>query len=157
VPGSRRGLTTDAHEQRIIMICCRRSAACAAIVCAEATAQRVNIAPSPVSGNRPNSDSTSSTVHVTDSRHCAGKAAHDHTLDVGTHINFLIERAIGMSWRGRSLYLGVKGSNVCTLFNRLPGPPVGAPPSVRAPLEPIKGRACTLEHRLSKVKLVHVL
>jgi hypothetical protein len=30
-------------------------------------------------------------MHVTDSRHCAGKAVHDHTLVVDTHINFLIE------------------------------------------------------------------
>jgi hypothetical protein len=30
-------------------------------------------------------------VHVTVSRHCAGKAAHDHTLVVDTHINFSIE------------------------------------------------------------------
>jgi hypothetical protein len=34
-----------------------------------------------------------------------------------------------------------------TLFNMSPGPPVGAPLSVRAPLEPIKGRARTLEHK----------
>jgi hypothetical protein len=34
---------------------------------------------------------------------------------------------------------------MCTLFNISPGPPVGAPLSVRAPLEHIKGRACTLE------------
>jgi outer membrane protein W len=55
------------------------------------TAWWVNLAPSPVSGNRPNSDSTSSTVHVTDSRHCAGKAAYDYMLAVDTHINFSIE------------------------------------------------------------------
>jgi hypothetical protein len=30
-------------------------------------------------------------VHVTDSRHCAGKTAHGHTLAVDTHINFSIE------------------------------------------------------------------
>jgi hypothetical protein len=30
-------------------------------------------------------------VHDTDSRHCAGKAAHDHTLVVDMHINFSIE------------------------------------------------------------------
>jgi hypothetical protein len=57
----------------------------------EATARQVNISPSPVSGNRPNSDSKSSTVRVTDNRHCAGKAAHDHTPVVHTHINFSIE------------------------------------------------------------------
>jgi hypothetical protein len=27
-----------------------------------------------------NSDSTSTTVHVTDNRHCASERAHDHTL-----------------------------------------------------------------------------
>jgi hypothetical protein len=73
------------------MVCCARAEACAATVCAEVTAQQVNISPSPVSENRPNSNSTSSTVHVTDSRYCAGKAAHDHTLAVDTHINFSIE------------------------------------------------------------------
>jgi hypothetical protein len=73
------------------MVCCTRAEACTATVCVEATVQRLNIAPSPVSGNRPNRDSTSSTVHVTGSRHCAGKAAHDHTLAVDAHINFSIE------------------------------------------------------------------
>jgi hypothetical protein len=38
----------------------------------------------------------------------------------------------------------------CTLFNMLLGPPVGAPLSVRAPLEPIKGRARTLEHKFDR-------
>jgi outer membrane protein W len=51
----------------------------------------VNIAPSPVSGNRPNSGGTSSSVHVTDSRYYAGKVAHDHTLAAHTHINFSIK------------------------------------------------------------------
>jgi hypothetical protein len=47
---------------------------------------------------------------------------------------------------------------MCTLFNMSLGPPVGTPLSVRAPLEPIKGRARTLEHRfhrLSKVSQTH--
>jgi hypothetical protein len=39
----------------------------------------------------PNSDITTFIVHVTDSRHCAGKAAHDHTLVEDMHINFPIE------------------------------------------------------------------
>jgi hypothetical protein len=73
------------------MICCRRAAACAATVCAEATARQVNTARWPVSGKGPNSDSTTFTVHITDSRHCADKAAHDHTLVEDMHINFLIE------------------------------------------------------------------
>jgi hypothetical protein len=73
------------------MVCCASAEVCAATVSAEATARWVNIAPSPVSGNRPNSDSMSSTVHVTDNRQCAGKAAHDHTLVVDTHINFSIK------------------------------------------------------------------
>jgi hypothetical protein len=73
------------------MICCRRAAACAATVCAEAIAQQVNTAPSPVSGKGPNSDSTSSTVHVTDSRHCAGETVHDHTLVEDMHTSFPIE------------------------------------------------------------------
>jgi hypothetical protein len=33
------------------------------------------------------------------------------------------------------------------LFNMLPGPPIGTPLSVHAPLEPIKGRARALEHK----------
>jgi hypothetical protein len=65
---------------------------CAATMYAGDMAQWVNIAPLPVSGNKPNSDSAPSTVHVTDSRHCAGKAAHDHTLVVDMHINFSIVR-----------------------------------------------------------------
>jgi hypothetical protein len=39
---------------------------------------------------------------------------------------------------------------MCTLFNMSPSPPVGTPLSVRAPLEPIKGRAHMLEHKLSR-------
>jgi hypothetical protein len=38
---------------------------------------------------------------------------------------------------------------MCTLFNMSPGPPVGTPLSVRAPLESIKGRARTLEQRFT--------
>jgi hypothetical protein len=73
------------------MDCCRRAEACAVTVSTEATARWVNVAPSPVSGHWPNSDSTSSTVRNTDSGHCAGKAAHDHTQVADTHINFSIE------------------------------------------------------------------
>jgi hypothetical protein len=40
---------------------------------------------------------------------------------------------------------------MCTLFNISPDPSVGAPLSVRAPLEPIKGRARTLEHTDTEV------
>jgi hypothetical protein len=40
---------------------------------------------------------------------------------------------------------------MCTLFNISPGPPIETPLSVRAPLEPIKGRARTLEHKLEQV------
>jgi hypothetical protein len=38
---------------------------------------------------------------------------------------------------------------MCTLFNISPGPPVGAPLSVRGPLEHIKGRARMLEERFT--------
>jgi hypothetical protein len=39
-----------------------------------------------------------------------------------------------------------------TLFNMSPGPPIGTPLSVRAPLEPIKGRARMLDWgKLSQV------
>jgi hypothetical protein len=40
---------------------------------------------------------------------------------------------------------------MCTLFNISPGPPVGTPLSVRAPLETIKGRARMLEPKFSQV------
>jgi hypothetical protein len=39
---------------------------------------------------------------------------------------------------------------ICTLFGILPGPPVGIPHSVRAPLEPIKGRVRSIEHNFSQ-------
>jgi hypothetical protein len=39
---------------------------------------------------------------------------------------------------------------MCTLFIMSPSLPVGAPLSVRAPLEPIKGRARTLEQKFDK-------
>jgi hypothetical protein len=103
------------------MICYRRAEACAATVYAEATARRVNIVPSPDSGNRPNSESTSSTVHVTDSRHCAGKAAQDHTLAVDTHINFSIEDYRKELECKISVSVTLKAP-VCTLFNVSPGP-----------------------------------
>jgi hypothetical protein len=135
------------REQRVIMICYRRAEACAATVCAEATAQRVSIAPSPVSGNPPNSDSTYSTVHITDSRHCASKAAHDHTLVADTHINFSIEDYRKELECKISVSAALKAP-VCTLFNVSPGPPFRTPLSVRAPLEPIKGRACSLEREV---------
>jgi hypothetical protein len=80
-----------AREQGVMMDCCRRAKACAVTVSTEATARRVNVAPSPVSGHCPNSDSTSSTVRNTDSRHCASKVAHDYTQVADTHINFSIE------------------------------------------------------------------
>jgi hypothetical protein len=38
---------------------------------------------------------------------------------------------------------------IYTLFNISPGPPVGDPLSVRAPLEPIKGRTRKLGHTQS--------
>jgi hypothetical protein len=44
---------------------------------------------------------------------------------------------------------------MCTLFNMSQGPPIGTPLSVRAPLEPIKGRARTLEPKLSEVPPTH--
>jgi hypothetical protein len=86
-------------------------------------------------------------VHVTDSWHCAGKAAHDHTPVVDTHINFSIEDyRKEMEWK-ISVSVALKAL-VCTLFNVSLGPPVGTSLSVRAPLEPIKGRARMLEHKL---------
>jgi len=41
---------------------------------------------------------------------------------------------------------------LCTISNISPGPPVGAPLSVRAPLGHIKGRAHPLEHRLTQAR-----
>jgi hypothetical protein len=129
------------------MICCRRAAACAATMCTEAAARQVNPALPPVSGKGP-SVSTTYTVHGTDSRYCADKAALGHALIEDMHISFLIEdyreeleSRIAKSVDFKTL--------TCTLFNMSLGPPVGAPLGVRAPLEPIKGRACSLEHKFS--------
>jgi hypothetical protein len=88
----------------------------------------------------------SPTVHVSDNRYCAGKAAHDHTLAVDTHINFSIEDYRKKLKRKISVSMALKAL-VCILFNISLGPPLGTPLSVRAPLEPIKGRARTLEHK----------
>jgi hypothetical protein len=86
-------------------------------------------------------------VHVTDSRHCAGKAAHDHTLVVDTHVNFSIEDyRKELKWE-ISVPVALKAP-VCILFNMSLGSPVGTPLSVRAPLKPIKGRVRMLVHRL---------
>jgi hypothetical protein len=65
---------------------------------AEATAQRVSVAPSP---DRfwPNSGSTVSLLGNTDSGHCACKAAHDHIEAVDTHANFPTEETTVRSWR----------------------------------------------------------
>src|SRR6185503_13204086 len=41
---------------------------------------------------------------------------------------------------------------LCTISNISPGPPVGAPLSVRAPLGHIKGRARSLEHRFTQTR-----
>jgi hypothetical protein len=124
----------------VMMVCCRRAKACATIVHAEVTVRRVSTAPTRVRGFKPNSDSTSSTVRNTDSRHCAGKAAQDHILAVDTHINFPIERTTERSWRGRSPYLS---------YNRL----LLAEPTCRGPTQckhspwSIKGRVHPLEHK----------
>jgi hypothetical protein len=78
-----------------------------------------------------------STVHVTDSRHCTGETVHDHTLIEDMHISFRIE-----DYREeleRKIFESVAfKAPMCTLFNMQPGPPVGTPLRVRAPLEPIK-------------------
>jgi hypothetical protein len=74
-------------------------------------------------------------VHVADSRHCAGETAHDHTLVEDMHINFPIEDYREEPKRKISESV----APMSTLFNVSPGPPVGAPHGVRAPLEPIKG------------------
>jgi hypothetical protein len=82
-------------------------------------------------------------VRSTDNRYCAGKAAHDHILVADTHINFSIERTTGKSWRGRSPYLSYYSL-------QSPGPSVGAPHSVRTPLESIKGRVHSLEEKVNR-------
>src|SRR6185437_5752466 len=46
--------------------------------------------------------------------------------------------------------LGIEGQSV--VYNTSPGPPVGAPLSVRAPLGHIKGRARPLEHRFTRTR-----
>jgi hypothetical protein len=85
-------------------------------------------------------------VHVTDNSHCAGKAAHDHTLAVDTHINFSIkDYRKKLKWK-ISVSVALKTPE-SILFNMSLDPPVRTPFSIRAPLEPIKGRAHTLEHK----------
>jgi hypothetical protein len=72
----------------------------------------------------------SSTVRNTDSRHCTGKAAHDHILAVDTHINFSIEDyRKELEWK--IAVSVVEKAPVCILFNVSLGPPVGTPLSVR--------------------------
>jgi hypothetical protein len=46
---------------------------------------------------------------------------------------------------------------MCTLFNMSPGPPVGTPLSVHAPLRPIKRRARTLQHKFHELTSSHKL
>jgi hypothetical protein len=86
-------------------------------------------------------------VHVIDSRHCAGKAAYDHTLAVTTHINFSIEDYRKKLKRKIFVFVALKAS-VCILSNVSLGPPVGTPLNVRTLLEPIKGRVSLLEHKV---------
>jgi hypothetical protein len=88
-------------------------------------------------------------MRVTGSRQCAGKAARDHTLAVDTHINFSIEDYRKELECKISVSVALK-TPVCTLFNVSLGPLVGALLSVRAPLEPIKGRARSLEHKFKR-------
>jgi hypothetical protein len=83
-------------------------------------------------------------VHVTDSRHCAGKTAYDHTLVEDMHINFPIEDYRKEPKWKISKSVAFKAP-MCTLFNMSLGPPIRIPLSVRTPLEAIKERAHTLE------------
>jgi hypothetical protein len=89
-------------------------------------------------------------VHVTDSRHCAGETAHDHTLEEDMHINFPIEDYREEPKRKISESVALKAP-MSTLFNMLPGPSVRTPHGVRAPLKPIKGRAHTIEHKIQRL------
>jgi hypothetical protein len=57
-------------------------------------------------------------VHVIDSRYCAGKAAHDHTLVADTHINFWIKDYRKELECKISVSVALKAP-VCTLFNVL--------------------------------------
>jgi hypothetical protein len=59
------------------------------------------------------------------SSHCAGKAAHDHTLAVDTHINFSIEDyRKELKWK---IFVSVAlKAPMCTLFNMPLGPLSGA-------------------------------
>jgi hypothetical protein len=75
--------------------------------------------------------------------------AHDHTLTVDTHINFSIEDYMKELECKISVFIALKAP-VCTLFNVPPGPSVGAPLSIHAHLEPIKGRARLLEHKFKR-------
>jgi hypothetical protein len=119
------------------MICCRRAAACAATVRAEATARQVNIAPSPVSGN---CDPTVSARLLL----CMSLAADP--VQTRRH-KTKSRRRIRTGAKGKISESETFQTTMCILCNISPDPPVGTPLSVRAPLEAIKGRARMLEHR----------
>jgi hypothetical protein len=61
------------------------------------------------------------------------------------YLDNLLYICVTWSWRIYDCSIYVLMNRVWQLFNILPGPPVGAPLSVRAPLEHIKGGARTLE------------
>jgi hypothetical protein len=140
--GGRRIVTSQrrAREQGVIMICCRRAAACAVTVRAEATARQVNIAPSPVSGNCDRTVSArlplcmSFTIDPVQARWHETKSRR-RTRTEPDEEDF---RSVAFQ------------APMCALFNISPGPPVGTPLNVRAPFEPIKGRARALEHKSEK-------
>jgi hypothetical protein len=104
----------------------------ALLQCAKATSRQVSIAPSPIR----RSDSTpTARFPPCGSRLYASKTAQDHIQTEDTH----------GGRRERSWDLSHLRPQCVRLFNISPGPPVGVPLSVHAPLEHIKGRARTLE------------
>jgi hypothetical protein len=123
------------------MICCRRAPACAATVRAEATARQVSVAPSPVSGNC--NPTVTARLPLCMSLAADLVQARRHKTKSRRRIRTGAEEKIFESVAFQA--------PMCTLFNISPGPPVGSPLSVRAPLEPIKGRARTLELKFSEI------
>jgi hypothetical protein len=122
------------------MICYRTAAACVATVRAEATARQVNIAPSPVSGNC--SPTVTALLPLCMSLAADPMQARRHKTKSRRRIRTGSKRKISESVTFQA--------PMCMIFNMSPDPPVGTPLSVHAPLEPIKGRARTLELKLTQ-------
>jgi hypothetical protein len=92
---------------------------------------------------------------VTDSKYCAGKAAHDHILAVDTHINFPSERTTGRSWRRRSHISHITGS--CRRAHLSGSRSVYAPPLVYKRESALVRTQREQVHKIHKAQQFHKL